>query len=96
LAIHLFHIRPRVIRLDAGYWGLRLIRWIHSVLGAVAVLPWDPKRAARIVPACLPLGRLRSWANAVPLFASSVACFSFSISNVRLSGGGRPSSLRLP
>ena len=35
-----------VIRLDAAYWGLRLIAWIHGVLGAVAVIPWNPKRAA--------------------------------------------------
>jgi transposase len=51
-AVGLFHIRPRVIRLDAGYWGLRLIRWIHSVLGAVAVIPWNPKRQKNRV--CLP------------------------------------------
>jgi transposase len=43
-AVDLYHIRPRVIRLDAGYWGLQLIRWIHGVLGAVAVVPWNPKR----------------------------------------------------
>jgi hypothetical protein len=40
-AIHLSHIRPRVIRLDAAYWGLRLIAWIHAMLGAVAVVPWN-------------------------------------------------------
>lgn len=45
-AVCLYHIRPRVIRLDAAYWGLRLIAWIHGVLGAVAVIPWNPKRAA--------------------------------------------------
>ena len=28
-AVHLYQIRPRVIRLDAAYWGLRLIGWIH-------------------------------------------------------------------
>jgi transposase len=43
-AVHLYHLRPRVIRLDAAYWGLRLIGWIHSTLGAVAVVPWNPKR----------------------------------------------------
>ena len=42
--MRLNHIRPHVIRLDAGYWGLRLIGWIHGVLGAVAVVPWNPKR----------------------------------------------------
>lgn len=43
-AVRLYGLRPRVIRLDAGYWGLRLIVWIHTVLGAVAVVPWNPKR----------------------------------------------------
>jgi hypothetical protein len=33
-----------MVRLDAGYWGLRLIHWIHNALGAVAVVPWNPKR----------------------------------------------------
>jgi transposase len=44
LAVRLFGLRPRVVRLDAGYWGLQLIAWIHTVLGAVAVIPWNPKR----------------------------------------------------
>jgi hypothetical protein len=39
LAIRLLGIRPRVIRLDAGYWGLKLIAWIHTALGAQAVIP---------------------------------------------------------
>jgi len=43
-AVRLYGIRPRLVRLDAGYWGLRLIAWIHVVLGAVAVIPWNPKR----------------------------------------------------
>lgn len=43
-AVLLYQVRPRIIRLDAGYWGLRLIAWIQSVLGAVAVIPWNPKR----------------------------------------------------
>jgi transposase len=51
-ALHLYHLRPRVIRLDAGYWGLRLIAWIHSVLGAMAVIPWNPKRQKN--RSCLP------------------------------------------
>lgn len=41
-----------IIRLDAGYWGLRLIAWIHTVLGAVAVVPWNPKRQRN--RSCLP------------------------------------------
>ena len=51
-AVHLYHLRPRIIRLDAGYWGLQLIRWIHAVLGAVAVIPWNPKRQKN--RSCLP------------------------------------------
>ncbi|HCF83754.1 MAG TPA: hypothetical protein DEV72_00940 [Ktedonobacter sp.] len=51
-AVHLYQIRPRFIRLDAAYWGLRLIAWIHTVLGAVAVIPWNPKRQKNRT--CLP------------------------------------------
>jgi len=51
-AIRLYQIRPHVIRLDAAYWGLRLIAWIHAVLGAVAVIPWNPKRQKN--RSCLP------------------------------------------
>ncbi|MGZ3624601.1 MAG: transposase [Ktedonobacteraceae bacterium] len=43
-AVQLYQIRPRIVRLDAAYWGLQLIAWIHAVLGAVAVIPWNPKR----------------------------------------------------
>lgn len=52
IAVRLYHLRPRVIRLDAAYWGLRLITWIHSTLGAVAVIPWNPKRQKN--RSCLP------------------------------------------
>jgi transposase len=47
LAVRLFALRPCVVRLDAGYWGLQLIAWIHTVLGAQAVIPWNPKRQKR-------------------------------------------------
>jgi hypothetical protein len=46
-AVRLLAIRPGVIRLDAGYWGLKLIAWIHTALGAVAIIPWNPKRQHR-------------------------------------------------
>ena len=46
-AVRLLGIRPRVVRLDAGYWGLKLIAWIHTVLRAQAVIPWNPKRQKR-------------------------------------------------
>jgi len=52
LAVQLYALRPRVVRLDAAYWGLALIRWIHTVLGATAVIPWNPKRTKN--RSCLP------------------------------------------
>ncbi len=35
-----------------AYWGLKLIAWIHGTLGAVAVIPWNPKRQKN--RSCLP------------------------------------------
>jgi hypothetical protein len=46
-AVRLLVLRPCVIRLDAGSWGLKLIAWIHITLGAVAVIPWNPTRQKR-------------------------------------------------
>jgi transposase len=51
-AVHFYHMRPRIVRLDAAYWGLRLIAWIHAVLGAIAVIPWNPKNQKN--RSCLP------------------------------------------
>jgi hypothetical protein len=51
-AVRLYQLRPRVIRLDAAYWSLRLIAWIHASLHAVAVIPWNPKRHKN--RSCLP------------------------------------------
>src|SRR5438309_8250179 len=44
-AVRLYQIRPRVIRLDAAYWGLRLIAWIPATLHAVAVIRLPPQAA---------------------------------------------------
>ena len=52
LAVRLYRLRPRIIRLDAAYWGLQLIHWIHATLGAMAVVPWNPKRQKN--RSCLP------------------------------------------
>jgi len=52
-AVALYHLRPRVVRLDAAYWGHSLIAWIHTTLGAVAVIPFNPKRTkdcSRLAP----------------------------------------------
>src|SRR5215210_3625470 len=46
-AVALYQLRPRYIRMDAAYWGLTLIHWIHATLGAVAVVPWNPKNTKR-------------------------------------------------
>jgi transposase len=48
----LYALCPRVVRLDAAYWGLTLIHWIHGTLGAVAVIPWNPKPSKNRT--CLP------------------------------------------
>ncbi len=42
-AVRLYAIRPRIIRLDAAYWGLCLIAWIHATLHAVAVIRLPPQ-----------------------------------------------------
>jgi len=42
-AVRLYDLRPRRVRMDAAYWGLALIHWVHATLGAVAVIPWNPK-----------------------------------------------------
>ena len=47
LAVRFLALRPRIVRLDAGYWGLKLIAWIHVTLRARAVVPWNPKRQKR-------------------------------------------------
>lgn len=62
-AVHLYHIRPLVIRLDVAYWGLRLIAWMHLVLPATAVIPWNPKRQKN--RSCLPptWRHARNWAS---------------------------------
>jgi hypothetical protein len=52
LAVRLHQRRPRIVRLDAADWGLTLILWIHLTLGAVAVIPWNPKRQQNRT--CLP------------------------------------------
>jgi hypothetical protein len=88
-AVHLYRIRSRVIRLDAAYWGLRLITWIHEVLGAVAVIPWNPS-GGRTAPVCLPPGPKQNWANAMHLNASLAATSSSFTYNALPSRAGPP------
>jgi len=59
-AVHLYGLRPRVIRLDAAYWGTALVQWIHVVLGATAVIPWNPKNTKNrdCLPPTWPLAEL--------------------------------------
>ncbi|MEO9029831.1 MAG: transposase [Ktedonobacteraceae bacterium] len=78
-AVRLYQIRPRFIHLDAAYWGLKLIAWIHATLGAVAVIPWNPKRQ-KIAPVSLPPGPERNWGNAVAS-NTSLAAFSSSFTS---------------
>ena len=34
----------RTVSLDAASWEPALIAWIHTALGVVTVIHWDPKR----------------------------------------------------
>ena len=52
LAVRLYGLRVRTVRLDAASWGPALIAWIHTTLHAVAVIPWNPKRTKD--RSCLP------------------------------------------
>jgi Transposase DDE domain len=76
-AVRLYPIRPCIIHLDAAYWGLRLIAWIHATLHAVAIVPWNPKRQKN--RSCVPptWRHARNSASAFPLNAS-LAAFSCS------------------
>jgi hypothetical protein len=58
LAVRLYAIRPRIIRLDAAYWGLHLIHWIHATLGAIAVvrLPSEATKEPLVLAAHLDSG----------------------------------------
>jgi hypothetical protein len=66
LAVRLYHLRPRIIRLDAGDFGLQLIHWIHATLGAIAVVPWnrhstkEPLLPTAHLEACEELGKRSS------------------------------------
>ncbi len=88
LAVRLYPIRPRIIRLDAAYWGLQLIHWIHATDGEP--LLWCPgipsdKRTARV---CHQPGPKTNWANAVPLSASlAVSSSSFVCNGLHIRAG---------
>jgi hypothetical protein len=51
-AKRLYQIPARLIRLDAASWGLGLIMWIHTVLGASAGIACNPTRQKH--RSCLP------------------------------------------
>ncbi len=94
LAVRLYCIRPRIIRLDAASWGLQLIHRIHATLGAIAVILWNPKRQKN--RSCLP----PTWTSEALGKRSSIERFgwlAFSssfICNGLLTSAGPPSSGR--
>jgi hypothetical protein len=100
-AVRLYGIRPRLVRLDAGSWGLRLIAWIHTQLGAVAVIPSQSQAADESLLPAPHLDRRRTWqaqlhrtllrARVQPLQPLSLAAPA----PVRLVGGGHPGRARL-
>ncbi len=59
LAVRLFAPRLCVVRLDAGSWGLKLIAWIHTALGAAAMIPRTPSARSGAMASRRP-GRPRS------------------------------------
>lgn len=84
-AVRLYQIRPRIIRLDAAYWGVKLIAWIHGTLGAVAVIRLSPQTAKEPLLFASHAGPGRIWANAVALNAFLVGFSSSFTSNALLS-----------
>jgi hypothetical protein len=90
-AVHLYHLRPRVIRLDAAYWGLRLIGWIHATLHATAVVPWNRHPPAEPLLPASDLDQGGIGPAAVPLNASLAASFCSFICKVSRCVAGRPS-----
>ncbi|HVA90651.1 MAG TPA: transposase, partial [Chloroflexota bacterium] len=52
VAVQLYGLRIRMVRLDAAYWGPTLVAWIHTTLHAAAVIPWNPQRTKH--RSCLP------------------------------------------
>ena len=81
-ALRLYQIRPRVIRLDAAYWGLRLIAWIHSVVGAIAVIPWKrhPAKESFLPASYLDQRRMRQAQQHRTLFRARLPFLSSSTS----------------
>ena len=86
-AVHSYQIHSRIVRLYAAYWILRLISWIHSVLGAIAVILWNTKNR-KTAHACLLPGREKNLGNAAVSNASLDAFFSSFICNVPLCVAG--------
>ena len=95
-AVRLYHLRPRIIRLDAGYWGLKLIRLSPCQPGSRCGCPLEPAPDRRTAPACPPPGQPKNWASAPPSNASLVASSSSLACNDLLSRAGLPLSGRSP
>jgi hypothetical protein len=92
---HLYRLRPRVVRMDAAYWGLTLIHWIHTTLGAVAVIPWNPKTRKTAV-ACRRPGPRPNSASAAASSASSGGSSASSASSAPRWSAGRRSCSASP
>jgi len=82
-AVHLYSLRPRIVRLDAASWGLALIHWTTR----------HRCRAHRTptAPASRPPGPRMNWASAAALRASLAGSSSSSVCSARPSLVGRPS-----
>jgi hypothetical protein len=73
---------------DAAYWGFKLIAWIHTTLGAAAVIP-ESQAAEEAGTGCRRPGRRRNWASGPALNGSSAVSSSSSACNARRSLAGQ-------
>ena len=91
LAVRLYQIRRRIIRMDAASWGLQLIHWIHATLGAVAVIRLPPQATKEPLLPAAHLDQGRIGPAAVPSNASLAVSSSSFVCNDLLTPAGRPS-----
>jgi hypothetical protein len=101
-AVRLYGLRPRVVRLDAGYWGLRLIACTGGCGSSPgSTRPLAPSRSSpgtrsgrRTARSCRRPGPRTNWANGPASSASlgaSSACSVSSACSAPHSPAGRPS-----
>ncbi len=59
--VRFYRIRPRIVRLDAAYWGLHLIAWNHTTLNATAVIRLPSQKPEEPFLLATNLDHRRTW-----------------------------------